>query len=77
MRRHVGGVGCGARACVSHTQVREASGHRPPQLRGAALQWARRRRMKAGGSLPDQGAPMRPLPPEATVPKPEIAAVER
>ena len=38
MRRHGGGAGCGARARASQAQAREASGHRPPPLRGAALQ---------------------------------------
>jgi len=42
MRRHDSGAGCGARACASHAQVRDAPGHRPPPLRGAALQWAGR-----------------------------------
>ena len=37
MRRRAGGAGCGARAGVSHTPVREASGNRPLQLRGAAF----------------------------------------
>ena len=40
MRRSDGGARCGARAGVSQALVREASGHRPSLLRGAALQWA-------------------------------------
>ncbi len=55
MRRHDSGAGCGARACVSHTQVREAPGHRPPQLRGAAHQELDEGRMNAGQSLRDRG----------------------
>ena len=74
MRRHDSGAGCGGRANASQAFVRYAPGSRPPQLRGAALQWARRRWMKAGESLPDQGAPMRPPPAEATVPGCKIAA---
>src|SRR5215213_5996866 len=52
MRRRAGGAGCGARACVSHTQVREASGNRPSQLRGTAfVGWTRegRTRRKPAG----------------------------
>ena len=36
MRRHAGGVGCGARGRGSQPRTREASGHRPPSLWGAA-----------------------------------------
>ena len=50
MRRRAGGAGCGARALVSQTKVREAPGHRPRQLRGGALQWAGGDRRKQGES---------------------------
>ena len=37
MRRRFSGTGCGACGRASQARLREASGHRPPQLRGAAL----------------------------------------
>ena len=77
MRRRDGGAGCGACACVSHTQVREASGHRPSQLRGAAHSRAGRGKDERGES-PVLGRAKSPLSdPGSTVPKPKIAAMER
>jgi hypothetical protein len=42
MRRRDGGIGCGACACASQAQVRDALGHRPSPLRGTARKgWTR------------------------------------
>ena len=77
MRRRAGGAGCGARACVSHTPVREASGHRPSQLRGAAHSRAGRGKDERGES-PALGRAKSPLSdPGSTVPGTQNAAVER
>ncbi len=55
MRRRAGGAGCGARGFASQAKLREAPGHRPPQLRGAAHQELDAGRTNAGQSLRDQG----------------------
>ena len=76
MRRHFSGAGCGARACASQAQVREAPGHRPPPLRGAARKgWTRAGRTEAKVSR-IKGENALSVPGSA-VPEFKIAAMER
>ena len=69
MRRRAGGAGCGARALVSQTKVREAPGHRPRQLRGGALQWADGDRRKQGESQATPRWKVHPSGPESYGPE--------
>jgi len=77
MRRHASGARRGARGCASHAHLREASGSRPLQLRGAAFDgWTGtgegRRKLPRWG-----GRRVLRLVPGSTAPGTEIAAVER
>ncbi|MEA2979762.1 MAG: hypothetical protein QOF09_1585 [Alphaproteobacteria bacterium] len=77
MRRHFSGTGCGARGRASQARLREASGNRPLQLRGAAFDgWTRegRPRAEARGI---RGPKRPPSDPGSTVPGTQNAAVER
>ena len=77
MRRRFSGTGCGACGRASQARLREASGHRPPQLRGAAHARAGRGKDERGES-PALGWPKRPpSDPGSTVPGTQDAAVER
>jgi hypothetical protein len=77
-RRSVGGAGTAAPADVLRKHV---SGRRRVTVRpnyvGLPLSGLDADRMKAGESLPDQGAMRVPSGPGRTVPEPKIAAVER
>ena len=76
MRRRAGGAGCGARAGVSHTPVREASGNRPLQLRGTAFNgWTGK--ANAGGSPRDQGGEEPAVRPRKRGPEAQNPAVKR
>ena len=55
-RRRDGGAGGGARASVSQTESREASGHRPPALRQAAFNGWNGDRNRRAKALRDGGA---------------------
>ena len=80
MRRRAGGAGCGARASASQAGSREASGRRPPPLRGAALRWAGRGpdegRRKPPGSR-RANAPVRPRKLRSRGPKSPRWSAER
>jgi hypothetical protein len=77
MRRHDSGAGCGARGCASQAHPREALGNRPPSLRGAAPCWAGRGRTKAAKAAGSGWRRASRPSPGSTVPRTEIAAVER
>ena len=65
MRRRFSGTGCGACGRASQARLREASGHRPPQLRGAAHSRAGRGRTSAAKAACWGGRRVRCPTPEA------------
>jgi hypothetical protein len=77
MRRHAGGARCGARAYASQASVRDASGHRPSQLPGAAFNGWTRVGRTAGKPAEIRWGECPPSVPGSTVPRRKAAAMER